>query len=448
MPEKELHPTVAKFLKQRKQTDNRASAPPLDAGEIKQMVLSAGADDAGFVKISRPEIDTDRMDILEAFPRAKTLISFACKMRKDNIRTPARSVANLEFHMMGDHVNETAGRIVNKLEEMGFKGINGGSMGFPMDMSRFPGKLWVVSHKLVAEAAGLGKIGIHRNLIHPRFGSFINLGTVVTDAEIPEESRPLDYNPCMECKLCVSACPVGAISPEGKFNFSACITHNYREFLGGFKDFVETIVGSRSVPEFRKKVSTSETVSWWQSLSFGANYKASYCLAVCPAGDDVAAPYLTNRSEFIEEVVRPFQAKKETVYVVPGSDAETTVPKRFPNKTIKRVGNGLIPPTIDAFIRFLPLIFQPLQSKGLDALYHFTFTGEENRKATFTIRNQEVSVEEGHIGKPNLSVKADSRTWLRFLAKEISIVRALVTFQVRLKGNPRLLIAFGKCFPF
>ena len=34
--------------------------------------------------------------------------------------------------------------------------------------------------------------------------------------------QPLDYNPCLECKLCVAACPVGAISKEGEFNFSAC----------------------------------------------------------------------------------------------------------------------------------------------------------------------------------------------------------------------------------
>ena len=25
----------------------------------------------------------------------------------------------------------------------------------------------------------------------------------------------------------------------------------------------------------------------WQSLSYGANYRAAYCLAVCPAGEDV-----------------------------------------------------------------------------------------------------------------------------------------------------------------
>ena len=53
------------------------------------------------------------------------------------------------------------------------------AMGFPMEMDRFPGKIWVVSHKPVAVAAGLGMMGIHRNVIHPKFGNFILLGTVL-----------------------------------------------------------------------------------------------------------------------------------------------------------------------------------------------------------------------------------------------------------------------------
>ena len=70
----------------------------------------------------------------------------------------------------------------------------------------------------------------------------------------------------------------------------------------------------------------------WQSLSFGANYKAAYCMAVCPAGEDVIAPFLTNRKQFLDDVVRPLQNKTETVYVVPNSDAEEFVARRFPHK--------------------------------------------------------------------------------------------------------------------
>jgi hypothetical protein len=73
----------------------------------------------------------------------------------------------------------------------------------------------------------------------------------------------------------------------------------------------------------------------------GPNYKATYCMAVCPAGDDVIGPFLTDRKRFLEDVVDPLQNKSETVYVVPNSDTEDHVARRFPHKNTKRVSNGL-----------------------------------------------------------------------------------------------------------
>lgn len=107
-------------------------------------------------------------------------------------------------------------------------------MAFPMEMSEFPGRTWIVSHKRVAVAAQLGKMGLHRSVIHPRLGSFVLLGTVLTAAEAESAPAPLTFDPCISCKLCVAACPVGAIEPDGAFRFSACYDHNYREFMTGF----------------------------------------------------------------------------------------------------------------------------------------------------------------------------------------------------------------------
>ena len=115
---------------------------------------------------------------------------------------------------------------------------------------------------------------------------------------------------------------------------------------------------------------------------------------------------------------------------------------------LKRVGNSLNRlRSISAFLSGLPQTFQRNQSKGLDATYHFTFTGAEERRATITIRNQKLEVMEGHVGDANLVVTADSKTWLGFLAKERNLMWALLRRKIRLKGSPRLLLAFGKCFP-
>ena len=112
------------------------------------------------------------------------------------------------------------------------------------------------------------------------------------------------------------------------------------------------------------------------------------------------------------------------------------------------MGNGLNRlRSISAFLFGLRIVFQRNKSKGLDVTYHFDFTGEEKRQATVVIRNQTIDVKDGHVGKADLQVTADSRTWLGFLAKERSLVWAIISRKIRLKGSPRLLLAFGKCFP-
>lgn len=436
------HPTVIRH----RQTAASEAAQTLGAEETRQICLGAGADDVGFVSIGRAELDDQRDDILRIFPWTKSLISIVCRMNREPTRSTARSVANLEFHHTGDHTNEVARAIVAALEERGHRAVNP-AMGFPMEMDRSPRKIWVVGHKPVAVAAGLGQMGIHRNVIHPKFGNFILLATVLVDAEISEEGSRLDFNPCLECKLCVAACPVGAIGADGHFDFSACYTHNYREFMAGFGDWVENVVESRSAIDYRRRVSEPETSSMWQSLSFGPNYKAAYCMAVCPAGEDVIGPFLEDRKGFLESVVNPLQEKEETLYVVPGSDAQDFAARRYPHKKLKRVSNGLRPSSIRSLLANLPHVFQRHQSEGLAATYHFTFTGQEPKLATVEIRDKSIRVLEGHVGRADLRVTADSQAWMGFVRKERSLVWALLTRKIRLKGSPRLLVAFGKCFP-
>jgi len=95
----------------------------------------------------------------------------------------------------------------------------------------------------------------------------------------------------------------------------------------------------------------------------------------------------------------------------------------------------------------MPLIFQRGRSRGLDATYQFTFTGDSDTIATVVIRDRRLEFQPGHLGEPDTWATADARTWLGFLAGERSLVWALLMRRVRLRGDPRLLIAFGRCFP-
>jgi Fe-S-cluster-containing hydrogenase component 2 len=330
------HPTVRRV----REREPRQAAPAVSAEWLEELCLRAGADDAGFLSIDSSEVAAERDYALRALPGARTYIAFCVRMNRGNVRSPQRSLANTEFHQAGDQTDEVARAIARRLEDEGHRAVYP-AMGFPQEMDRFPDRMWVISHKVVAEAAGLGRMGIHRNVIHPRFGNFILLGTVVTDAVVDEPSMPLDFNPCLECKLCVAACPVGAITKDGGFDFQACYTHNYREFMSGFADWAETVADSDGREDYRGRVTLAESASMWQSLAYKPNYKAAYCVAACPAGEDVIGPYLADRRAHLDEVVRPLQHKEEPVYVLPDSAAEDHVTRRFPHKTPRRVSNGM-----------------------------------------------------------------------------------------------------------
>jgi hypothetical protein len=142
------------------------------------------------------------------------------------------------------------------------------------------------------------------------------------------------------------------------------------------------------------------------------------------------------------------QDKVETVYVVPGSDAEDHMARRFPHKKTKRVSNGLAGQgTIRAFLHGLNFVFQSGKSEGLNATYHFTFTGQEEVKATVVVRDKKLEVSDGHTGTPDFRLTADSQTWLCFLRKEANLVWALLRRKILIHGSPRLLLAFARCFP-
>src|SRR4051812_24089151 len=107
----EDHPTVQR-IRSKTAPSVASRKEPLDAAWLKQVILDAGADDVGFIEIDRPVLDDQREDILKAFPHTQTLISFAVRMNREAIRSPARSASNLEFHHSGDEVNEIARSVV------------------------------------------------------------------------------------------------------------------------------------------------------------------------------------------------------------------------------------------------------------------------------------------------------------------------------------------------
>ncbi|MGA3172807.1 MAG: hypothetical protein ABSE25_00100 [Syntrophorhabdales bacterium] len=78
-----------------------------------------------------------------------------------------------------------------------------------------------ISHKHIAEAAGVGWIGRNNLLVHPLFGARLRLNTVLVDMDLVP-ARPLAFG-CGECAACIGACPASCIRPEPQaFDHKGC----------------------------------------------------------------------------------------------------------------------------------------------------------------------------------------------------------------------------------
>jgi len=69
-----------------------------------------------------------------------------------------------------------------------------------------------LSHRMIAERAGLGWRGRSNLTVTRRFGSAVRFATVLIDVPL-EPGTPADFG-CGTCDLCIRACPAGALGPE------------------------------------------------------------------------------------------------------------------------------------------------------------------------------------------------------------------------------------------
>lgn len=299
---------------------------------IKNICLDAGADDVGLVDLDRDTLRKERKGILHVYSLARSVISIVVASNRENMQSPARYMANEEFHHTGDRASSISREILRSLNQLGIRGVVA-NKDWPMAMDRYPGKIYDVSHKIMAVEAGLGHMGINRLVLHPRYGSCVQLISILVDGVMDAYDHPIEENPCIRCNLCAVVCPTGAITKDQPFDFMACLTHSYRDNYIGFNNMVEAIVTSRDMEEYRSHFDDRETAFMWQSLMFRISYRCGYCMAVCPAGEELKPVYLESKKDHIERILKPLRDRQERVYVREGSKAEA-IANRNPTKEV------------------------------------------------------------------------------------------------------------------
>jgi len=217
--------------------------------QVIEMVQSYGGALVGIATMETLAGGPPSADLRFILPEAKSAIAFALPLNRDLIRPflakkdrLGHEKDNLDVNMQATGV---AAHLAKHLEQKGFS-----SQGVVANESyRDEPKLGRMamkpdlSHRYIAVRSGIGWFGFSGNVITPRYGAAVILGTCVTAAELePTDPLPSEKNYCNRCKLCLASCCSGMMAPEeesrvtlGGKDFSYSKRRNYLrcEFVCG-----------------------------------------------------------------------------------------------------------------------------------------------------------------------------------------------------------------------
>jgi epoxyqueuosine reductase len=156
--------------------------------------------------LARPEISCHPERLLDG---ARSVVSAALSYYRPGPE-PGAGEGRLARHAWRDHYAEL------RLELAALGERVGGRYRVLVDASEHV-------DREAAVRSGLGFYGKNGLVLAPRLGSWIVLGTLVSEVEI-EPGEPLGRD-CGACRLCIEACPTGALVREGVLDARLCLSY-------------------------------------------------------------------------------------------------------------------------------------------------------------------------------------------------------------------------------
>ena len=440
---------------------SRGVRSPVSLEEFKKTV-GAWCDDIGVISIDDPAIAHEIDEIRYVYPHARSLVCLIGEENKPSMQSRYLPTANHELYSCEERIFEMGHRTIAYIRSLGGESLTT-TIGWPQEVSqRWADKIWPLSHKLVAQAAGLGVIGTSRNFLHRTFGAYCLIDTVVTNLEFDSCDKPVEWNPCLSCNLCVASCPTEAIKPDGDFDFFACYNHTYRDSIPGFLDIVHDL-SRGDANRFRKRWTNAEVAALWQALAYKVEYRCFNCVATCPA--EMHESFHADRSvrrRYLDETLKPLsrtRALDEEQFVIDTPSARERLgiapgewrTKGDAGKPVSRT-TRLIPLSricsldVDAMMRKMPHFFRAEEAADDDFTTQFRFRGEGAGEWVLRIQRGRAEVRAGRTESADLVIACDGRTFLEIQQGTRSAAWALVTGRIRLSGNRRLFFRFPSIF--
>ncbi len=180
----------------------------------------------------------ERLDVTKKFPWAKSILSVGMAYWQEE----ATGEAGQDDEKAGRIARYAWGRDYHKVMEKKLIVLEKRlRTQLPADAAGFTARSYVdtgpVLERDLAAAAGLGWIGKHTLLIHPKHGSWFLLGELITSLEMMPDAAMGDH--CGTCTRCIEACPTDAITPYA-VDATKCISYQTLENRG---EIPETLHG-------------------------------------------------------------------------------------------------------------------------------------------------------------------------------------------------------------
>ncbi len=184
--------------------------PEIMSFRVKQVAKFCGASDVGICEFDRRWVydprwnpDTNKADIpadQDLGEEYRYVIVLLGAMEKKFIKFSPTALSSAATEMGYAMMGFTAASVAAFIRRLGYKAIPSGNdtaLSIPY-----------------AIMAGLGELGRHGLLIHPKFGTMVRLAKVFTDLPLKID-KPIKFGAfeyCLNCSLCADVCPAQCIS--------------------------------------------------------------------------------------------------------------------------------------------------------------------------------------------------------------------------------------------
>jgi epoxyqueuosine reductase QueG len=116
-----------------------------------------------------------------------------------------------EFSEKEHRIGELAEWVADFIIAKGYKAFAQSDRNLINGFYEVATKTTTLPHKKIAMLSGLGWIGKSNLLVTEEYGSALCMCTVLTNAPLPTENRPIIMPKCKECNVCKDVCSTNAI---------------------------------------------------------------------------------------------------------------------------------------------------------------------------------------------------------------------------------------------